>query len=88
MDTKNTELGNNGANTGKTTPGITPETMIIDIISGHRQTECIFRRLEEETGTCVLCQGLFLTLGEAAGQFGFDLKTVMDNLHDVVNQGG
>jgi hypothetical protein len=81
MDTENKESGD----AGETPPVIAPETMIIDIISGYRQTEPVFRRLEEETGTCVLCQGLFLTLGEAAGQFGFDLKTVMGNLHDVVD---
>ncbi len=85
MDTNNMESSNTGASTGEAMPVIAPETMIIDIISGYGQTEPIFRRLEEETGTCVLCQGLFLTLGEAAGQFGFDLKTVMGNLHDVVD---
>ncbi len=39
---------------------------MIDIISHYRHTEPIFKNLEEETGTCVLCEGLFLSLGDAA----------------------
>ncbi len=71
----------------QTPPMIAPEAMMIDIISSYRQTEPIFKRLEEETGTCVLCQGLFLSLGDAAEKFGFDLEAVLRNLHAVVAGG-
>ena len=64
---------------------ITSETTIIGIISQYRQTEMIFKRLEEETGTCICCQGLFLSLREAAKRFGFDLDTVLMDLSAAVD---
>ena len=69
---------------GETPPSIAPGTIMIDIISQYRHTEAIFKHLEEETGACVLCQGLFLSLGEAAEKFGFDLETLLKNLHAVI----
>lgn len=71
----------------ETPPVIAPETVIIDIISAYRHTEGIFKGLEEETGTCVLCQGLFLTLGDAARQFGFNLEVTLRHLHAAVDGG-
>jgi hypothetical protein len=71
----------------ETPPVIAPETIILDIISAYRHTETIFKHLEEETGTCVLCQGLFLTLGEAARQFGFNLDNALRHLHAAVDGG-
>jgi hypothetical protein len=69
----------------KASPLISPEMIILDIISEHRQTEPLFKRLEEETGTCVLCEGLFLSLADAARQFGFDLDNILTNLHAVLD---
>ena len=63
---------------------IAPETMMIGIISQYRHTEAIFKHLEEETGTCVLCEGLFLSLGDAAQKFGFDLDAVLKKLRAAV----
>jgi hypothetical protein len=45
----------------------------------------IFKRLEEETGACVCCQGLFLSLREAAKRFGFDLGSVLRALNAAVD---
>lgn len=70
-----------------TVPEITPETKMIDVISRYRQTESTFRRLNEEVGTCVCCQGLFLSLREAAERFGFNLEILMNELHAEI-QGG
>ena len=64
---------------------ITPEMTILDIISQHRETEMVFKRLEEETGTCVCCQGLFLTLREAAKRFGFDLENALAALNAAID---
>jgi hypothetical protein len=58
---------------------------ILDVISQHRETEEIFKRLEEETGSCVCCQGLFLSIGEAAEQFGFDLERVLSDINLVIH---
>ena len=62
-------------------PEITPETKMIDVISRYRQTESTFRRLNEQAGTCVCCQGLFLSLRETAERFGFNLETLMNELY-------
>ena len=69
----------------ETTLIITPGTMIIDIISQYRQTEVIFKHLEEETRACVCCEGLFLSLQEAAKRFGFDLETVLADLTAAID---
>ncbi len=61
------------------------EMAILDVISQHRETEEIFKRLEEETGSCVCCQGLFLSIGEAAEQFGFDLERVLSDINLVIH---
>ena len=70
-----------------TVPEITPETKMIDVISRYRQTESTFRRLNEQAGTCVCCQGLFLSLREAAERFGFNLETLMNELHAEIRGG-
>jgi len=64
---------------------ITLETTILDIISQYRETESIFKRLEEETGTCICCQGLFLSLREAADQFGFDLECALSDINTFID---
>lgn len=64
---------------------ITPETTVIDIISQYRETEKIFKRLEEKTGSCVCCEGLFLSIGAAAQQFGFDLSRALADINAVIN---
>jgi len=64
---------------------ITSETTIIDVISQYCKTEKIFKGLEEETGTCVCCQGLFLSIGEAAEQFDFNLECVLADINTVIN---
>lgn len=65
----------------ETRPIITPEMMVIDIIHQYRETEQIFKRMEQETGSCVCCQGLFLSLKDAAQQFGFDIERILVELN-------
>jgi hypothetical protein len=69
-------------------PDITPETTILDILHSHRGTEAIFRRLESETGTCVLCQGLFLSLREAAERFGFPAADILAEIRAAIRDAG
>jgi hypothetical protein len=64
---------------------ITPGMTMIDIISRYRETEVICKRLEEETGACVCCKGLFLPLREAAKRFGFDPGTALTDLNAAVD---
>lgn len=63
---------------------VTAATSVLDIISGYRQTEGIFKDLEAETGRCICCEGLFLSLGEAAARFGFDLNGALARISAVI----
>ncbi|MBN2438223.1 MAG: hypothetical protein JXL20_06425 [Deltaproteobacteria bacterium] len=74
----------NGQVIKKTPSIITPAMMILDIISEYRETEAIFKGLEVETGSCVCCRGLFLSLREAAVRFGFNLDIVLGTLNAAV----
>ncbi|MBN1381515.1 MAG: hypothetical protein JXA41_07560 [Deltaproteobacteria bacterium] len=65
---------------------ITPETAVIDIINQHRRTETIFKRLEEETGICVCCEGLFLSMRDASEQFGFNLEDVLADINRCIRR--
>ena len=65
---------------------VTPETAIIDIISAHRQTEKVFKRLEAETGTCICCQGLFLSVRDAAQRFGFNMESVLADINGIISE--
>ena len=65
---------------------ITADKTVLDIISRYRQTEALFKDLEAETGQCICCEGLFLSLGEAAERFGFNLDRVLNKLHDAVQK--
>ncbi|WP_367360053.1 hypothetical protein [Syntrophus sp. (in: bacteria)] len=64
---------------------VTPEMTVLDVVSQHRETEKILKSLEEETGSCVCCQGLFLSVGEAAERFGFDLERVLSDLNSIIS---
>jgi len=66
---------------------VTPETSIIDIINNHRQTERLFKRLEEETGTCICCEGLFMSIQDAADHFGFSLWDVLTDINTIISEG-
>lgn len=65
---------------------ITPDMQIIDIIGQCRETETIFKQLEQKTGACICCQALFLPLGKAAERYGFDLKHVMTDIQAVIEK--
>ncbi len=67
---------------------ITPETVIVDIISRYRETEKIFKQLEEKTGVCICCKALFVPIGEAAERFGFNITSVIADICAVIEKGG
>ncbi len=66
------------------TAAITQKTVILDIISRYRETEAVFKKLEVETGACICCQALFLTIGEAAARFGFDPDRAIDDILGLI----
>ena len=65
---------------------VTPETSIIDIISTHRRTEKLFKQLEEKTGVCICCEGLFLPIQDAAARFGFSLWDALMEINSIVSE--
>ena len=62
---------------------ITPEMTILDVVSGFRQTEQVFRRYDAEAGVCLCCQALFDSLKEAARKYGLDLKRLLADLEEA-----
>jgi iron-sulfur cluster repair protein YtfE (RIC family) len=74
------------ADTRKSVP-VTLETTILDIVSEYPGTEKVFKKLEAQTGACVCCEALFVSLREAAEQFGFDAGRVLADLKTEINQG-
>ncbi|HOO00753.1 MAG TPA: hypothetical protein PLN44_10160 [Syntrophales bacterium] len=62
---------------------VTADMEILEIIHRRPETLAVFRRLEGETGRCICCEGLFLTLAEAACAFGFDLEGTLADLRAV-----
>jgi len=65
---------------------VTVDTTLLDIVSQYPGTEKIFKQLEAETGSCVCCQALFVSLREAADQFGFDADRVLADIRTEIGQ--
>jgi hypothetical protein len=84
-DERNPE-GRSGQKAAERTKIITPGMTILDIVSQHRETEKVFKRWEAELGGCLCCEGLFLTLGEAADRYGFDLNRALADLQALLRQ--
>lgn len=59
---------------------IRPGATILDVVHVFRSTEPVFRALDEQAGECVLCKALFLTLEQAAEQYGLDLDQLLGDL--------
>ncbi len=77
-------IQNNGLDKGGF---VTPETTILDIVSRFNETEGIFKQMERETGVCICCQGLFLSLGDAARRFGFHLEKAIADINFLISRG-
>lgn len=68
-----------------TTEPLTPDLTLLEVLSRWRQTEAVFRRLEEEAGVCLLCHALFDTLAEAAAKYKLDLERLLIELQAVAD---
>ena len=56
---------------------ITPDTILLDIMSRWPATESVFRRYDEQAGVCICCNCLFDTVSDIASRFSLDLKTFL-----------
>jgi hypothetical protein len=63
---------------------ITPDMILLDIISRHRKTEAVFRKYDEQAGVCLCCQALFDPLETVAERYGLDLQELVAALESVV----
>jgi hypothetical protein len=59
---------------------IHPDLTILEVVYHYRITEPVFRKYDEAAGVCLLCQGLFDTLAEAAVQYGLPLEELLAEL--------
>lgn len=59
---------------------ITPDTILLDIVSKWPTTETVFRRYDEAVGVCLCCTCLFDSLEEIAARHGLDLKQLIREL--------
>jgi hypothetical protein len=62
---------------------ITPDMLILEILSACRQTEAVFRKYEGEAGDCLLCHSLFDSLEEAAAKYRLPLQQLLADLKAV-----
>ena len=64
---------------------IHPEMTVLDIISGYRETEGVFKQYDEQAGECICCQALFEPLKNVAIKYGLDLKKLIYDLETVAD---
>lgn len=60
---------------------------VLEIIHRHRQTETVFRKYDEQAGTCICCNALFETLEEVAGKYNLGIEGLLMDLEAVINSG-
>ena len=61
------------------------DSTVLDIVAAHRPTEAAFRSRDEQAGTCLMCNALFLTVREACAQYDLDLESLMNDLRSAAH---
>lgn len=64
---------------------ITPEASVLDIVAEHPETQDVFRAFDREAGCCIMCEHLFESLEEMAGNCGLDLGRLMGELEKSIH---
>lgn len=67
--------------------GLSGQSIVLDVIYQHRQTEAVFKDYERQTGRCICCQSLFDTLEQAAQAHGLDLAELLARLRAAIAAG-
>ena len=65
-------------------PNIYPYMTILDVVSRFRNTEAVFSQYNEKAGACLCCQALFDPLKEVARKYGLDLRSLINELENVI----
>ncbi|NLM06612.1 MAG: hypothetical protein GX219_06815 [Tissierellia bacterium] len=61
------------------------ESVILDIVSEHPETEIVFKPYDEVVGKCVMCNNLFDKLGDFTSKHGIDYEKLVKELKDKVS---
>jgi hypothetical protein len=62
-------------------PPITADMIILDVVSTHPKTEEVFKSYDEKAGVCICCQALFEPLEDMADRFGLNLEQLLIDLN-------
>ena len=54
--------------------------VVLDVISGHRETEAVFKRYDQKAGVCLCCEALFETIRGMAEKYRLDLDALLADL--------
>lgn len=63
---------------------ITPDTVLLDIVSRWPETVNVIRRHDDKAGVCLCCSCLFDTLEAIAGKYSLNLAGIMREINDAV----
>ncbi|MEA4857855.1 MAG: hypothetical protein ACP59X_12370 [Solidesulfovibrio sp. DCME] len=64
-----------------------PDTAtVLDLVAAHPATEDVLRRYDGPAGCCLLCQGLFETIGALAARFGLDREALVRDLRESIDK--
>lgn len=61
-------------------PRITPDMTLLDVVHQYPTTEPVFRARDEQAGECLLCQALFETIEETARRYDLDIDALLKDL--------
>ena len=64
---------------------LSPEVIVLDVISRYRQTESVFKQYDKIAGECICCQVLFESLGDVAKKYGLDSERFLSELEAAIN---
>ncbi|MBN2515286.1 MAG: hypothetical protein JXC33_04565 [Deltaproteobacteria bacterium] len=64
---------------------IHPDMTVLDVINRFRETEHIFRKYDEQAGTCICCNALFETIRALSERFNLDLTRLLNELEAAVD---
>ncbi|EFL53177.1 hypothetical protein DesfrDRAFT_0225 [Solidesulfovibrio fructosivorans JJ]] len=68
-------------------PPFDPEVAtVLDVVAAHPATQDVFRGYDAAAGCCLLCQGLFETVGGLAARFGLDRDALVHDLTMAINK--
>jgi hypothetical protein len=56
---------------------------VLNVINRYRQTETVFKKYDEQTGTCICCESLFEPLKGVAAKHGLVLEELLPDPENV-----